>query len=1152
MNLTHALTILIQGNYLAGDSMKEGVSDVEKLGEAASDATGDLEELGDVGPNVFDVLAAGVKKALNWALKLTAAITAITTVFVGAAVGASRYAAELEAAHRVFQGIVREDAPEMLAALQKNSSFMLEDLRLLQTYNEGYLLTGDIIARRMPEAYRYMSKVALGTGDDIDFLMERLYRSVGRLSTRWMAYVGTVVELKEATAAAVDMFGKQEDALTRQEIQIAMFDRVMQKLAERTAQMPDLLMTTEQLFRANTAAVRNLWGEFGMHFTPVAREVLEVTWRLTTTLDELISKGGPFYNFFRTIAATAVIVGEEINSLLDQLLGMKDVIYPELENMANTIMSYSWKAFEWGANIITQLAVGMIKAASNALAAAINFISGMLAFWFAPGSPPRVAPDIDKWGASTLEEWLKGFTEGSFDVLEGIQAPLQDVLGALVGAGFIEEKEGIEKFLDTTYDLISGLNLWRNTGERSALLFEQLSSVAGGFGEHLVELVRRQLDLAEAEDRLRRATKELTAAEKEQEAALKGLNKATDEYYMALLNRADYAELKVLQSSRASARRRYDQSKENLKAAELEKEAAEEGMEGLKERLDLQNRLVDQLVLLTQKAAELNKVEEDSARKSKEPKKGGAGDLPFQLPQIEKMLPEGASVDKAFEDLKEQIRDKFRSLWADLVTIWEESGVGKAINNLRESLGNLKAWLDENGPDVRQKLSDLLTPVWEWVQENIFQWAVDEWDKWKIWWEQDGPVITNAAKLVLQAIKDIPETMAEWAENPPQGFWDWIRYQVARTYIWIESMLVSIVTLVPRMVATIHTTFAILTEHMLANIRSLITAGAKALTGDMHGAETELAKIIARIPRRFDEISKMWGRFIDEDMTQGVAGQWLTKLKTKLKKMEPLFTKGGSDVGDRFGSGLNSKAMYVQRAYDNTLRAPLEVFKDYWSDDAWPTISGVLDSVWRNDIKPTFEDLRTKLKVDLTTAQTDFSELWSGDEVGWPAIVSALANAWDSGEGSMLWIFEQILEMFNLTLQRALSDFYWYWIKKFEIINAGPGSVLMTLDKIERQLQNLKRWADENTIKIRMEVGGDPAAIPHSPMPLYTAWKEFSNEFDGRTIRPRVDPSSLGLGTSTAPVSNNGGYIYIEKIELLAEDYDHGRDLIADLKEASL
>lgn len=100
----------------------------------------------------------------------------------------------------------------------------------------------------------------------------------------------------------------------------------------------------------------------------------------------------------------------------------------------------------WGRQVVREFAQGAVSAV-NALLPVFTLISRLFAFNLAPGSPPRVAPEIDKWGTATMEEYVKGFgvanvrkpLEGAFTIVsdtitEEMIASRQEAVDALNAA----------------------------------------------------------------------------------------------------------------------------------------------------------------------------------------------------------------------------------------------------------------------------------------------------------------------------------------------------------------------------------------------------------------------------------------------------------------------------------------------------------------------------------------------------------------------------------------------------------------------------------------------------------------------------------------------------------------------------------------------
>ena len=687
-DVSHAISILIKGKNEAGDLLKKLGVDVASLTKLSGGLGKGLASLGRIGSEAFKTgVAGGAVIAKTAVSAFSAALSIVGSVIAAAAVGAAAfavgiatvtaaltagiaaatmYAAELELITNAMWGITGEAMPALIDSLREASAGLITQRDLARSYNEAFLLVGDTLTERMPEALRYLTKVGAATGEEVGSLMQRLSRSIGRLSTRWMAHLGTVVEIEEATARAAQMFGVAADALTREQIQAGMLDRVLEKLAARTSAMPEIIDTVQQLSVSLRTSWKDLFGDIGKIFLPVAQSLLKALHSVTAVIRGLVVEGGALYLPLRKVAAAFTAIFEILGDLLGRFTEVEDTAMTGLEALANKIIDTAWKALQWGANISVNLASGLIKGASYALTAAMNFISSLLAGWLAPGSPPKILSNIIDWGASAFTYFLQGFSMADFDVLEGVQAPLKRALSVLADLGNISEAFKFESFIDISESLAAALS---GAGSFEEVI-AKLSEVGGGYGESIAELYRRQLDLASAVKILAAAEERLVRARKDEEVAGTKLTKQAREYNKlvregasAAILKAKLAEVEASYSSLVAAR-------EETEVAEEARDAAADTVKDKEEQVKLQNRLLAQLIEMGEAYADLWKAKEKEAEEG------------FVLPPIE--FPEGhlLPIDQAFIDLKDRIKEQFLALWADLVKQWEESGVAKAIDDL--------------------------------------------------------------------------------------------------------------------------------------------------------------------------------------------------------------------------------------------------------------------------------------------------------------------------------------------------------------------------------------------------------------------------------------------------------------------------------------
>lgn len=982
MITTHALQLLITGKFLAGPALEKAGDSVAGLSKKVKDAGEALSRLGAIGKTAFKVVATGAVAAATAVIGLVSAFVGLPAAIGAATAKITDYAAELDLMRDAMWAITGDAMPAMMQSLKEATAFMTAEKDILREYHMAYMLLGQDLATRIPEAMQYLTKVSALTGDSVEYLTSRLVRSVGRLSTRWMAYIGTVVTVKEAEARAAEMFGVTTDALTYQQKQAGMLDGVLKKLAARTSILPDVMGTTKQMSEALKASWKDLWAEASMHLLPVASALYKILLKLTTSFKSLITEGGALYGPIRKITATFTVLLEILGDLLGRALEVEDVATSALERFADNVISMAWKAVQWGSNIAVNLATGIIKGASIALIGAMNFISSLLAHWLAPGSAPLVVSNILDWGASAFTEFLRGFTMADFDILEGIQAPLKRALRILVNLEEMGEIEAGEYFINLSEMMAEAIA----TGDPSEV-FAKLAEIPGGYGESLAELYRRQMDLGAAVERLAAAEARLAAARKAEEVAGVKLTDQAREYNK--LAQAG-ASPEILAAKLAEVKASYASlvaSREETEAAEEAEEAAAEQVRWQREQVRLQERLLNQLIEMGRAFADLI----DAQRREDEE--------PFVIPEIE--WPEGFAVplDTAFDELKERIRAKFAELWADLKAQWEESGVMEWMTRVKEAWeeSSLKTWWESFWADVKEgglafalgelwdmfleghpileKTLDWLSEIgttfkswvsddaWPWVltqwgkwsswwdshgpgiikwllgigdapysYKHIWNWVLGEWYKWQDWWEKDGPIIVEAIHKIGEAINDLWTWMT--GNRGWESIWDFAD-DVFREF-WYNA--------------------TILAEGGMAQLRNYITLGAQIITGDWSGAWETMRRIadetmdtINRLTDgKFYEMVGVVGRFVSKFAEAGtrlglalltainvglglIASSWLEffkRLYEGLKAEKWRFENIGHILMDALRYAIFGKASQIVQALRDVINRAIQAAKD--------------------------------------------------------------------------------------------------------------------------------------------------------------------------------------------------------------------------------
>lgn len=105
-----------------------------------------------------------------------------------------------------------------------------------------------------------------------------------------------------------------------------------------------------------------------------------------------------------------------------------------LKGLGSLFIDIAKEALTWGFNIGASLAEGVVQAATY-IVQALSYIGNIIASWLRPGSPPRLLPELDKWGKGAAEVYVGGWElidsgsiGSSFAVLEsGIFTALDEI-----------------------------------------------------------------------------------------------------------------------------------------------------------------------------------------------------------------------------------------------------------------------------------------------------------------------------------------------------------------------------------------------------------------------------------------------------------------------------------------------------------------------------------------------------------------------------------------------------------------------------------------------------------------------------------------------------------------------------------------------------
>lgn len=284
---------------------------------------------------------------------------------------------------------------------------------------ESGALTSDVVIPHLIEALKTFEgageRVAFGTIGGIISAMEELRE----ISTAKF-FVGFLEPLKKSFQDLFKVLNRPEVLafiqILGQELGVRFRDFVLGTVAA----IKSYIVAVQQLdpavrqqiivFAAATAGVFALAAAFGL-LTLAMGVIANPLVLIATTIGFLISEWTSGFAVLRGITSrTTRTIGNALGGMV-RAIGATIVGFNNF--VTNVIFGFDRlgdATVNSGFNIGASLAQG-INASGKVLASALGGIGKLLSFWLAPGSPPRIAPDIDVWGKKTMQEWADSLGE---------------------------------------------------------------------------------------------------------------------------------------------------------------------------------------------------------------------------------------------------------------------------------------------------------------------------------------------------------------------------------------------------------------------------------------------------------------------------------------------------------------------------------------------------------------------------------------------------------------------------------------------------------------------------------------------------------------------------------------------------------------------
>jgi len=664
----------------------QGLKEAEKATSvAAAGMTSAGGGLGGIVGGAFTVAGGAISTFATVAVAGLAAAGVAVAGFVAATAGLALAAARVSGVEFAFQRM-GGSVGLSLDALRSAAAGTISDFELMQRSNLALAGSGQRLAdefgKNLPKLLEMTRAAARATGLDFNYVFDSLVVGIKRASPRLIDNIGIQLKLGESNEAFAASVGKTVEQLTAEDKQLAVMNAVMQA----APQYLNIFKGSQESLGEALARVKtnftNITQTLGQYFVPALRVVVNFVDKLSQAFFAAIREGGSLYPILVKLGAIMKFLAE---AFVNGATVIMDFFLPMLDGIGTSVTDVISNMYNWGVDLIIEFARGIVDGATAALTAAINFVSSILSFFFSTNSPPEVAPDIDKWGAETMNEWLGGFSQADFDVLKSLQSPLKTALDIMAKTGQIGKDAAGTIWADISEAMIGGLG----GGDLSGA-FSKIIASSGKFGSDLVKLVQLNLQLAKATDAVTAAEKRLAASRKQEDALNTKLQLQLMEYNDLARAGASPAVLAAKLAAINATEDSLMAQQGETKAAEESVDAAKEQMDMLKEQVALQKQLVDQML-------EIAKARIPEADKAAAPKGagGGLGGLDAESlfdPAIFDAMAETfqQKVGLAIDVAKIIMYIKLKELWNSLV-FEVQQGLSPAIEAFRAKWSELEA-----------------------------------------------------------------------------------------------------------------------------------------------------------------------------------------------------------------------------------------------------------------------------------------------------------------------------------------------------------------------------------------------------------------------------------------------------------------------------
>jgi hypothetical protein len=393
------------------------------------------------------------------------------------------------------------------------------------------LMRANVDTTKATELAKMAQDAAALSNTSSEDALGRLTLAVQRHSTYALRSLGITVDTTEAYKEYAKAHNTTTEAMIDQQKSAAMLNAILEKGKSIAGAYAAVMATPGEQLKLFKTNMDELVSTVGSFFLPAFGKITTVMLDISAKFRKAVEEGGPLYNVLVQIGAYAEyfaeVIGNAATAVADFILGFgtgdsQQKIINFFSNLGidvtGILKQLASDAGTWGVNIVEQLANGMIQGAVAVLNALAS-IGNMITSWLSPGSPPKLLPDLDKWGASAIDVYLSGWKNADFSVFDDLSSSLTAVFRSMD----ISEKNMIPDILAMRNAVAGAVEGIRSGQMTIAQATEIVGNTMKGAKDQVTDYVNALFQETKAESDLKAAQDNLNAVTDAYDKKLSGL-----------------------------------------------------------------------------------------------------------------------------------------------------------------------------------------------------------------------------------------------------------------------------------------------------------------------------------------------------------------------------------------------------------------------------------------------------------------------------------------------------------------------------------------------------------------------------------------------------------------------------------------------------